>query len=484
MIKSRAKALATKAMAHQEASLKHDAKHTEIFDMSDPGTGKTAVRVWAFAARRRKRGGCLLVLAPRSLLRVAWGNDFARFAPDLRISIATAANRQDALEVEADAYITNHDAVKDLAKKPKAWFAKFDELVVDESGAFKHHTSQRSRALAKIARYFKRRSCLNATPTSNGVCDIWHQAFVLDDGKRLGPNFYGFRNAVCIPTQVGQNRNAINWTDKDGAEEAVFGLLQDIVMRHKFEDCVDIPETYHYTVDYALEPKHRKAYDQFATDQILQLQAAQASGKLLPGLRSAPGMSIMGINAAAVATKLAQIASGAVYDAAGKYHVVDRGRYEVLIAMAAVRKHPLMLFFWDHQRALLVEEATKAGLTFCVFDGHTTDSERAEIVLKYQQGAYDLMLGHPATVAHGLTLTKGTSVIWTGPTHNLEWWIQANKRQARIGQTEKTEVVAMIAPGTIEPRAYARCMSKDKRMTTLLELFEIPVQVARKLVAA
>ncbi len=484
MIKSRAKALAVKAMKHQEACLKHDAKNSEVFDMSDPGTGKTAVRIWAFAARRRKRGGCLLVLAPRSLLRVAWGNDFARFAPDLRVSIATAANRKEAFNVDADAYITNHDAVKDLAKQPLSWFAKFDELVVDESGAFKHHTSQRSRALAKIKKHFRRRACLNATPTSNGVCDIWHQAFVLDDGKRLGPNFYGFRGAVCIPTQVGRSQHAINWTDKDGAEEAVFGLLQDIVVRHKFEDCVDIPETYHYTVDYALEPKHRKAYDELAVDQVLQLQSATNANKLLPGLKPVSGVSILAINAAAVATKLMQVASGAVYDAAGKYHIINRDRYETLITMAAARKHPLMLFFWQHQRDLLVEEATKAGMNFCVFDGHTTDVERNELVLNYQRGAYDLMLGHPATVAHGLTLTRGTSVIWPGPTHNLEWWIQANRRQARIGQTEKTEIVTMIAPNTIEQRAYANCMNKDKRMTNLLELFEIPVQVARKLVAA
>lgn len=505
MIKSRAKALAIGAMAHQKVSLAHDSKTPHVFDMSDPGTGKTAVRVWAFAARRRKRGGCLLVVAPRSLLRVAWGNDFARFAPDMVVSIATASNREKALDADADVYIVNHDAVKVLVKKPKTWFAKFSELTVDESTAFKHHTNQRSRALSKIAHMvrspskplFERKSALSATPTSNGVCDIWHQVHVLDGGARLGPNFFGFRSAVCIPKQVGQNKNAVNWSDKPGAEEAVYGLLSEIVVRHKFEDCVDIPPTHTYTVAYDLEPKQRKAYDEMHQEQILQLTAANVLHKLMTGIKPthAPGLlpgvatpSIMAINGAAVATKLLQIASGAVYDAAGKYHIIDRGRYETLIEMASQRKHPLMMFFWQHQRDLLVEEAEKAGMTFCVFDGNTNDFERNKMVQDYQAGKFDLMLGHPQTVAHGLTLTRGTSVIWPGPTYNLEWWLQANKRQARIGQKEKTEVVTLVAPNTIEEKVYAMCMGKEGRMDNLLELFEsvyLPVnaKVARKLVA-
>lgn len=421
------------------------------------------------------------------------------------VSIATATNREQALAATADVYIVNHDAVKVLIKQPKAWFAKFSELVIDESTAFKHHTSQRSRALSKLAhmmrssskRVFEHKSCLSATPTNNGICDIWHQVHVLDGGKRLGPNFFGFRSAVCQPHQVGSNRNAVNWTDKPGAEEAVYGLLSEIVVRHKFEDCVDIPSTHIYTVPYALELKQRKAYDLMEQDQIMQLTAAAVANKTMTGIKPQlapnilPGVaapSISAINAAAVATKLLQIASGAVYDNAGKYHIIDRGRYETLIEMAAQRKYPLMLFFWQHQRDLLVEEATKAGMSFCVFDGNTTDFERNKMVQDYQAGLFDLMLGHPQTVAHGLTLTAGTSVIWSGPTYNLEWWKQANKRQARIGQKSKTEVVTLIAPNTIEEKVYHLCMGKDGRMGNLLELFEslcmpVNVKVARKLEA-
>lgn len=469
MIKSRAKA-AVKAMKHQLTSLDHDKTTPIVFDMSDPGTGKTYVRITAFAGRRRKGGGKLIVLAPRSLLRVAWANDFAKFAPDMKVVIADAANREKAFASDADVYVTNHDGVKWLVAKLKpAALADFSEFVVDESTAFKHHTSQRARAMSKLAHMriatkpiFKYRSCLTATPTSNGISDIWHQMHLLDGGARLGPTFYGFRGSVCEPRQIGFNKAAIQWVDKPGAEEAVFGLISDIVMRHRFEDCVDIPPTHQYTVDYTLTAKQLKTYKDMELAQIL----------LLSGGQKGAGPKITAINAAAVTTKLVQISSGAVYDNDHKYHVIDTARYEMLMDMAQARRQPLVYFFWKHQRDALTAEAEARGMRFCVLDGSASDGERNAMVTQYQRGMYDIMFAHPKSAAHGLTLTFGTSTIWSCPPVDLEWWKQGNKRQARIGQTRKTEVVVCIAKDTIEERIYNDIlMAKDQRMSNLLELF-------------
>ena len=101
-----------KPMTHQVVSIKHNDKSNIVFDVSDPGTGKTFVRIIGFAKRRKAGGGCLLVLAPRSLLRSVWVNDIAKFAPSLRVSVADANNREAAFAEDADVYITNVDAVK------------------------------------------------------------------------------------------------------------------------------------------------------------------------------------------------------------------------------------------------------------------------------------------------------------------------------------------------------------------------------------
>jgi SNF2 family DNA or RNA helicase len=83
-----------------------------------------------------------------------------------------------------------------------------------------------------------------------------------------------------------------------------------------------------------------------------------------------------------------------------------------------------------------------------------------------------VFFGHPKTVAHGLTLTRGTSIIWPGPTYDLTWFKQLNGRQARIGQKEKTEIIVMLAKGTLEEDIYNNIlMAKAGRMTNLLDLF-------------
>lgn len=456
-------------MKHQAVSLVHDALTPVIYDASDAGTGKTAVRIWAFAGRRRNGGGKALVLAPRTLLKNAWENDFKKFAPDMKVAVATAANREKAFAEDADVYVTNHDAVKWLATQKKPFFAQFDELIIDEPTAFKHHTSQRSKAAAKIRSHFKYRRGMSATPNSNGICDVWHQMFLLDDGLRLGKSFYAFRNSVCEPRQVGRNVNAIEWRDKEGAEEAVFGLLADIVIRHKMEDCTDIPATHTYEIEYELTPSQRKQYDALEAAQLLVL-IPELVAATIAGRPAVP--QITAVNAAAVATKLLQVASGAVYDNDGKYHLIDKGRYEMVLDLIEARKHSLCFFQWKHQRDMLTQLAAARGMTFCTMDGSASDQERTDMVNNYQRGAYQVMFAHPKSAAHGLTLTKGTTTIWPGPIYDLELWLQGNKRQARIGQTQKTEVIAVLAKDTIEEKVYHQIlMNKNTRTMNLLDLF-------------
>lgn len=459
MIKSRAK---VKAMAHQIKSIKHDADNPVVLDLSDAGTGKGFVRIVTYAERRSQGAGCMLVLAPRSLLRSVWFNDFKKFAPQLKVVVATASSREEAFSEEADVYVTNHDAVKWLVNKKPIFWKKFSELVVDESPAFKHHTSQRAKALVKISKHFSHRKMLTATPTSNGICDIWNQVFILDEGKRLGPSYFSFRNSVCEAQQVGRVAHAVRWTDKVGAEEAVYGLLNDIVVRHRRDECLDIPATHIYTIPYEMTAKQQKAYDDLEQHQLLPL---------IDQIGKAKQAQIVAINAAAVMTKLLQVSSGAVYDGSGEYAVIDLSRYEMIMDLVEARKHPIVFFLWQHQCDLLTKEAEKRGLNFAVIDGTVGDNERHAIVHSYQQGKYDVLFAHPQTAAHGLTLTRGTSTIWASPTYNLEWFIQGNSRQARIGQTEKTEVITVLAEGSRELEIYNQILiPKGERMSNLLDL--------------
>lgn len=450
--------MALQLYAHQKESVAFASKLKAFFDASDPGTGKTAVQIELFRRRRkgRKGGKCALVIAPKSLLRPAWFMDFQKFAPELKCSIAYADNREEAFAAEADVYITNTDAAVWLAKQKPKFFDRFDTLIIDEVTSFKHHTSDRSRALGKIKKYFAYRSGLSGTPNSRTICDIWHPINILDDGERLGKSFFGFRSACCTPVQTGPKTSMVEWQDKEGAEEAVAGLIADITIRHKFEECIDIPENHMYSVSYQLSKKQDKAYQQLKAISVAELQ----SGKI-----------VTAINGAVVTTKLQQIASGAVYHD-DEAVLVDNGRYSLILDLIEERQHSVCFFLWRHQRDGLIKEAERRGVTFCVIDGDTPSREREEMVQHYQNGFYRVMFAHPQSAGHGLTLTRGTATIWASPTFNLEHFAQGNKRVYRNGQKNRTETIVVLAENTIDEHIYSVLETKNKRMSNLLNLLQ------------
>jgi SNF2 family DNA or RNA helicase len=360
---------------------------------------------------------------------------------------------------DADVYITNTDAVRWLNKQPASFFARFDTLIVDEMSSFKHSTSQRSKALAKIRKYFTYRYGMTGTPNANTITDIWHQVFIVDDGKRLGTSFYQFRGSVCAPTQVGPQPNMVKWQDKPGAESAVGGLLQDLVIRHKFEECIDIPPNHQYTLTYHLSPKQHAFYARMERDAVFQVQNTHVSA----------------INAAGVMTKLLQIASGAAYNEMGdgKYSLIDTGRYEMAADLIEQRQDPCVVFFnWMHQKDELIKEFERRELTYCVIDGSVNDRDRKTAVDHFQAGFYRILLAHPASAAHGLTLVKATTTLWVSPTYNLEHFLQGNRRIYRAGQTKKTETIMLIAEGTIEEKVYVKLLEKNVRQGDLLDLLK------------
>lgn len=438
----------------QKQSVEFEMEHDRVLDFSEPGTGKTRSRLEVFQRRRSKGAGCALVIAPKSLLRSAWELDCRRYTPWIKTSVAYASNRVKAFQAKADLYITNHDAAKWLAAQKPDFFKKFDYLIIDEGDAFKHATSQRSKALNKIKKYFKYRCLMNGAPNTNSILDVWNQAYLVDDGKRLGQSFYSFRSAVATPEQVGPRADMVKWVDRDGSEQQVADLLKDITLRNKL---TDVPENVNYVVPYYLKPQQLANYLQMEKDAVLQLKSGEVTA----------------INAAAVVTKLLQIASGAVYDGEDNYHLIDTGRYEMVMDLVEARKHSLVFFMWKHQRDQLIIEAEKRGITYMVIDGdERSDAKRNENVEMYQAGMYRLGLLHPQSAAHGLTLTRGTATIWASPTYNLAWWVQGKHRVHRRGQTQKTENINVIANGTLEERVYERMMQKGGKVKSLLEFFE------------
>lgn len=451
--------------SHQKESLAFFEKTPTGFDMSDCGTGKTLVQIeWLKKHFANNPTARALIVCPKSLMHAAWETDFTRFAPEIEIGFSQAGKWQKPFKSTAKVVIVNTDGVKKLETK---WLANFDTLIVDESSAFKHHTSERSKALLKISKLFTYRHLLSATPATNTITELWHQVKILDGGQRLGTSFTNFQSACCIPQQAGNvkrifTKNAkgetvermigpVKWVDKPNVQIVVGALIEDITIRHKFEDCVDIPDMFEFEREFVLSADHQEMYDVFFRDAYADFLNAPLSA----------------VNAGSFAQKLLQLSSGAVYTDDGNYQLFNDDRTHLILDLAEEYPQCVVFYMWRHQLESLKLHANTRGLDYRVWDSGT-----ACLARDFQEGKYRVLFAHPASAGHGLTLTKAQATIWASPTYNLEHYLQGIKRIHRIGQKQKTQSVMVLANTELERKVYKALRNKELNLTKLLGEFK------------
>lgn len=438
-------------MDHQQETVSRAQLLQSFYDASSPGTGKTITHlaVW----NRRPEAKRLLVLATKSILQAAWGNDIEKFIPTATYAVAWAGKaREQAFLSDADIVITNHDAIKWLDKNPKM-LDGFTDLIIDEATAYKNRTSARSKAMRKLRTKFVNRTAMSGTPTPNGSMDIWHQMYIIDDGETFGKQFFGFQSQICTPAPVPGVPGAIKWTDKPEAQMLVADRMKALSIRHKFDECIDIPPLTVQTMKVALPSALMKQYRQFKEEAVLELEHGD----------------IDAVSAGVLAQKLLQFTSGKVYDCDGNAHIVHTERAQLVISLVEESRKAVVGFLWTHQRDQLIELAKKASLRYGVIDGSVPAIKRSEIVDEFQAGKLDVIFAHPQSAGHGLTLTYGDTLIWASPTFNLEFYEQFNARIYRNGQTKKTRIIQIAAEGTYEEEVYKKLEGKQTAMNSLLD---------------
>ena len=103
--------------------------------------------------------------------------------------------------------------------------------------------------------------------------------------------------------------------------------------------------------------------------------------------------------------------------------------------------------------------------------GGTPKAKRDETFQFFQKTkSPHVIVANPQTMAHGLTLTAATTIVWYGPTNSNDIYMQANARVRRPGQTKKT-VIAHIIGSDVERRAVERLKNRQSMQNILLEMF-------------
>tara|TARA_R100001460_G_scaffold51865_4_gene90701 strand:- start:2012 stop:3373 length:1362 start_codon:yes stop_codon:yes gene_type:complete len=440
--------MSIKPFSHQTHTTNFILNKHKCLITSDPGTGKTRSVIDAFAKLPKDKGR-MLVIAPLSILQASWGEDIEKFQKGLSYSVAYARNRLKAFNENTDIVLTNHDAVKWIAKDPKSVLDGFNTICIDEFTAFKNKDSQRSKAAARIMEYFDYRVAMSGTPNSNSILDIWHPTYLIDGGERLGRRYYSFRSAVCTSRFNGF---ANEWVDRDDAEQIVASALLDINIRYTLEDCIDMPSQTVSTMTTTLPKSIMDQYVELATDSVLHTSEG----------------TVNAVHAGAKVKKLLQLCTGAMYDNEGKVIGVHKDRYDLVLELVEQRAHSLVAFNWTHERDHMVAECQRRKIKYGIIDGSTLAHKRNDIVDRMQAGQLQVVFCHPQSAGHGLTMTTATSIIWASPTYNAEHYQQFNRRIYRAGQKKRTEVIRIAAENTWEPDVYEKLEGKLGRMEELL----------------
>lgn len=416
----------------------------------DMGLGKTVITMTAVQELMYDRFEVskVLVIAPKRVAEDTWTREHAKWdhLRDLRISkvIGTAPQRRKALEQDADIYVIGRDSVVWLVEhyQNKGW--PFDMVVIDELSSFKNPQAKRFRALRKVMPRVSRVVGLTGTPSPNGLMDLWAEVYLLDRGERLGQTLGAYREKYFRP---GARNGYIvyKWEPYSYSQKEIEKKISDICISMSAEDYLTMPKRIDNVIPVQLSDQEMETYNRMEQEQLLVLEDEDDA--------------VVALNAAAVMTKLLQIANGSVYTAGHDVLRIHEAKLEALEEIIDTTGEPVLVFYsYKHDLEAIQKKIKGARIL-----------EGSDDIADWNDGKVQVLLAHPASVGYGLNLQDGGHVIvWYGLTWSLELYQQANARLYRQGQEKPVIIHHLIASGTVDEQVMDALQHKDMSQAALL----------------
>ncbi len=398
----------------------------------------------------------VLIIAPLRVTRDTWPAEITKWDHlAMLISsvvVGSTADRQAALQRQADLYIINRENVQWLIEESTLPF-DFDMVVIDELSSFKNHRSKRFKALMKKRPLVQRIVGLTGTPASNGLIDLWAQFKLLDLGVRLGRFITAYRDAYFLPDKRN-GQIVFSYKPAPGAEEKIYQAISDITISMKAQDHIRMPELITTEYQVYLSDAERTAYTRLKQDLVLQLPDAQVTAA----------------HAASLSGKLLQAANGAIYTDDDKtigFHDRKLDALEDIIESA--NGNTLLVAYWfKHDLQRITERLRKLNVSFACLDS-------SESIQCWNAKELQVALIHPASAGHGLNLQRGGNcLIWFSLTWSLELYQQTIARLWRQGQISQTVVVQhLVSVGTIDERILKVLTGKAQTQDALINAVQV-----------
>lgn len=438
---------------YQEIAADFLYEHDRAMVLAPVGAGKTALTLAAM--QDALEDGVVtrwLVVAPLRVAQHVWPVEAPKWAPplDLAVAIGSPAWRTKALESNARVVVTNYDNLQWLAKQR----LNFDGVVFDELTRLKNPSGVRFKAILKALEPVKIRWGLTGSFTSNGLEDVFGQCKIIDQSL-LGRSKGAFLQQyfICLNREYGE------WIPATGALSQVMARIKPATFVLEPGEYSDKLPPLH-TVEMRCELVDREPYETMKRDFIVEFPDAKA----------------IAANAAAVTSKLQQMASGFVYETTrtaserpGKFDVCQKTvwfsdhKFELLDELLEENQHANTIIVYNYQAELA--ELRKRYPKAVTID-------QPGVIDAWNRGEIELLLIHPKSAGHGLNLQHGGSrMVFVSLPWSLEEYEQVIGRLHRSGQRHDVWVYILLTQKTIDEKIWAAL--HDKRALSDVAMWEL-----------
>jgi SNF2 family DNA or RNA helicase len=442
---------------YQEAGTAHllGNKHAALF--AGCGLGKTAMVLAALQELFEDAAiNGAMVIAPLRVANLTWLHEAMKWkefswmrVANLRTDEGKAAFRAGTAHI----YTVNYEALPKLSQTlfwKKRNQLPFSVLIWDELSKAKNPDSVRVNAMRAYWERIDYHWGLTGTPTPNSKLDLFAQYRALDNGKRLGSNFYQFRKRYFFAVDREERKWGIRRTDAMRIEE----LVTDMTLVLKSSDYLDIPDVTEEDIEITLPKCARERYKELERELFLMIDSQE----------------IEALNAAVLIGKLLQVTSGAVYDVEKEVVMIHDAKIQEIKRIFNSMDSPLMIACQYKHEEVRVAEAIPSAEIFSSARGHAAQDS---IVRRWNEGEIPALIVHPRSMSHGLNLQGGGSTVaWMSMGWSREDYDQLNARLARKGQKNPTRILRLLCKGTVDDAVAETLRDKGDEQARVMDAIE------------
>jgi len=432
----------------------------------DMGLGKTVIALSAFS-HMKKHGavrGCLIV-GPLRVVQSVWERESSKWEHTQGLSFSLIHGepqiRLGALLRTADCYLVNYENIVWLVAQLQHYYINkglplpFDMIIFDEVSKMKRHNTKRMRAVAQLLPAFSYRVGLTGTPASNGLEDLFGQFIVVDGGQRLGTNYHQFLHRYFKEEGYGGYKHRVT----PEGEREIHARVSDIVLEMSQADYLTLPDLIVNDIYVNLQPQHRAQYEQLERQLFTELDN---------------GEELEVFNEAAKTNKCLQFSNGAAYTntETREWEPVHNAKLDALddILEEAAGEQVLIAYNYRPDAVRILDRFPHAknitGLS---------GAEFTQVLSDWQAGRQQILIGHPASMGHGIDGLQDSChiMVWFGLNWSLELYLQFNARLHRQGQGRPVVCHRILTDNTLDDAVRIALEGKTQTQDALRHAVEM-----------